>query len=577
MARRGAFTLRPSDGGRLITVDAPENVGPENYVEKSGWRRVDDCEQVREAFDTQGLTLAGVLGVWELIRPNGDVAIVAATATHVYRIEANLSLTTLGSGYSATWWQGESIDGYLILNNGVDLPCYCRVEMNSTVPLYELRDVGVASARCMTAANGFLLFGNVREIPDLTTWMNGATPYGKFTGTANNVRYKVMWSDFAKPTNFAPAYNGTIQSATKNQVTLTWATSTLKVGDKLAITNAGPNGSILGGQTEIPDGVVITAISGATITLGTPADAALTYPLSVQVLRYEDTSTFCGSAKIQDDGSEMDVILPLKKLVVIYRGTSIFTGRFTGDVDMPFTFTTAYQGSDIPRYPQAVASVNGDYHVFPTRNRFMYFDGSGAPQVFTPLDNARTEFFDTAVATSFAVQNRDTKEVWFCTPSKVLAFDYHTSTVSTINLSVDAAMQTAANGFFAFVDGTYVKQNMTSFTGPAVLRGGFGPLGDDHDQKVLRGFGPVFADPTPTPAMQIQLRGREGPGVEADTLVDDTLEYDPDFPLIESFFRNVYFQDELTVTGTFSTPLRLMQRLYKMRVVGTVGETRSHA
>lgn len=589
MTRLREFTLRPSDGGRLITTQAPENVGPENYVTKNGWRRVDDCEQLRESFDVLNNTTFpyNVIGIWEASRPNGDYTTVIATGDKIYRLDNTTAVPTeIGTGFSATKWQGESIDGYLILNNGVDLPVYFRVEDSAVVPLYELREIGVASVGAMCVANGFLMFGDTRMVSstDQANWMNGASPYGKYTGTTNDIGFQIIWSDFGKPTNWAPVITGTIQSASKNQVTLQWPSQTFKVGDKLAVVGAGPNGGILGGQTEIPDGVPVTNVSGNVLTLQVPADAALVYPLTVSVTRWADTSTFAGSSKIQDDGSTITVIKPLKQLVVVYRKTGIFTGRFTGEVETPFIFGPAYRGSDVPAYPAAVASVNGDYHVYPTKNRFCYFDGAGTPQVHKTLDDARTRFF-VGLSRTFAVDNVDTKEVWFCNGSTILAFDYHSNTASSMGyFPVYAACQTRGSWGFVVVSYDILrKQSLTTFGindiafFDTTIQSGFGALNDDHDQKILRGYGAMFSNQSVSKNATVRLYGRDGTNASAELLCTVTHTTPSEVPLVETYFRNVYFQDfvSVAVSSSLTAPLRLLGRTFKVMMLRTNGGTRT--
>lgn len=580
-------TLRPSDGGRLITTQSPENVGPENYVQKDNWRRVDDCERVREGFDEfPGAYVSGVLGLWEATRPNGDRATIVATATEIFKI-TDSGVDTLGTGFTATWWQGESIDGYLILNNGNDLPVYFRVEDTAVVPLYELREIGYARVNTLCVANGFLILGGTHQIPStaLTAWMNGATPYGRYTGATNDIGFEIIWSDFGKPTNWAPVISGTIQSANKFSVTLDHPSQAFPVGTRLAVTNAGPNGGILGGQSEIPDGVVVTAVSGAVMTLGTSADAAATYPLTVQVSRWDDTSTFVGSSKIQDDGTDIVCIKPLKQLVVVYRTSGIFTGRFTGEVNSPFIFTPAYRGFDVPVSALSVASVTGDYHVYPTTNRFCYFDGTGAPQIHRTLDDARTLYFSNKTL-SFSAENIDTKEIWFGNGSRVLAFDYHTDTASCVPTPYSAGCQMRYPiGFVAVKDGFLYRQNLSLFLnigdydGMAVLASGISALRDDHEQKILRGYGPLFGKGSGSQTVFSRAYGRDN-GNEAATQLDmQTFSSTTTTPLIETYFRNVYFGDDYRIVGNYLTRTAyttLAGRTFKYIPVATHGGTRTN-
>lgn len=84
----------------------------------------------------------------------------------------------IGSGYSLLGhrWETVSINGYMVFNNGVDLLCTYRVEEMSVVPIYELREQGIASVNTISEINGILMAGDVTEIrPDeVANWFNTA-------------------------------------------------------------------------------------------------------------------------------------------------------------------------------------------------------------------------------------------------------------------------------------------------------------------------------------------------------------------------------------------------------------------
>lgn len=127
------------------------------------------------------------------VRPNGDTAIIAGTPTTLYRqmvfndpkvYEDGVFETTgvgtpiyslyngdweiIGSGFSenARRWQWVNINGYMVLNNGVDLPVTFRVENAEVEPIYELRESGVASVGWISAFNGVLFCSDIRQLTD---------------------------------------------------------------------------------------------------------------------------------------------------------------------------------------------------------------------------------------------------------------------------------------------------------------------------------------------------------------------------------------------------------------------------
>lgn len=84
----------------------------------------------------------------------------------------------IGSGYSTDGnrWEVVSINGWMVFNNGVDLPCTYRVEDMDVIPIYELRDQGVAAVGTISETNSVLMLGDISEIQadHLSEWFNSA-------------------------------------------------------------------------------------------------------------------------------------------------------------------------------------------------------------------------------------------------------------------------------------------------------------------------------------------------------------------------------------------------------------------
>lgn len=629
MPRETTFSVRASQGGQLLNIASVDTVGIGNYVTKTNWRRYYDHEVPREGHlpfkpnaalagtTNQALSLPSgdVIGLWEAVRPNGERAVVAASKTTIYRFNyTSGTWTTIGSGFSSstTYWQGEQLDGYLILNNGIDLPVTYRVEASAVVPIYEMRENGLASVGCISVYNGFLLCADVSEIIDteLPGVMSGSSPYGLVASSkVNRIRYKIVWSDFGAPRNWSPVVSGTIQSATKNKVTLAFALpNTFPVGSKLAIIGAGPNGTTLGGQSGLDDGVVVTAVNGAELTLSASADATLTFPLSVQVTRFADTSTFAGSSTIKDDSSAILAVKPLKQVLVVYRETGIWVGRYTGVVETPFQFKPSYNGPNVLVYPHAVADVQGDYHIFIGGNDTYQFDGAGNPQIHNPTDAASSELFaaingvSAAVAAEkvFVSHNAITNEWWFHHPGGVLAYNYIMDTCSTIDVEYTAASMvvrpssTTNELWFALAKGGKVLQYAATEVGlPSYLRSdgvtstpvvctiirGEVTLNDDESEKDLKSYMPLFSSlpQVSDSSLSVTLFGRDNIALAPDTLCTVALTDGARKPLIETFFRNVYFHDRLVyVPGSTTQQAKLLGCTYTFRSIGSQGVTRNY-
>lgn len=567
-------SIRISDGGRLITTQSVENVGPANYVEKTNWRRLDDTEVRREGDTLQAAVGAPVLAIFEAIRPNGDRATLACTATNIYRLSAG-TWTSIGSGYSATAWQGESLNGTLFLNNGVDLPQKFRVEDSVVSPVSELREAGVAACGTMCVNSGFLLFGDVTEVIDaeLAGVMNGGSPYGLVAANkVNRIRYRIINSDYGDGANWSPLITGTIQTATKDKVTLQYPVSAFPVGAKVAVIGAGLNGGTLGGTIGYEEGVTVTAVTGAELTLNLAADAGLTYPLTVQVTRWTDVSSFVSRNDIQDDSSPIIRMASLKQQVVVFRETGVFTGRYTADVDQPFIFSPAYRGPDVPKHPLAVEEVLGDYLVYPSNSRFFMFDGAGNPRIHDLFDAARSLFFAGA-GRRFASHNRVTKEIWMHCPNGVLAFDYVRNSVSWINAPYSAGCYTLAGQFilgygnstylYGLVDGgapTYTRASGVDAT--AVLRWG-SAAGNNIDERVLLGYVPLLPSGAGSTPLEVTLFGRDNAAQEFEVLFTETLSEPLATPKIEAFFQNIYLSDRIRVLATGAAAIAGRSFIYR--------------
>lgn len=84
----------------------------------------------------------------------------------------------IGSGFSTLGrrWEVVSINGYMVFNNGVDLLCTYRVEDMNVVPIYELRDSGIASVGTISEIDGILVCGDITEIQadQISDWFNTA-------------------------------------------------------------------------------------------------------------------------------------------------------------------------------------------------------------------------------------------------------------------------------------------------------------------------------------------------------------------------------------------------------------------
>jgi hypothetical protein len=168
------FTASATDGVVVRTLDD----------DSTSTSRIYEVAQENDPDDINLITKA--------VRPNGDTAIIVGTPTTLYRQMVfedprvyeddvyassgngtpvysiyNGDWAVIGSGFSAGLrWQWVNIDGYLALNNGVDLPVTFRVEDTQVKPIYELRENSVASVGSISSLNDVLFCGDIRQLTE---------------------------------------------------------------------------------------------------------------------------------------------------------------------------------------------------------------------------------------------------------------------------------------------------------------------------------------------------------------------------------------------------------------------------
>ena len=205
-----------AETARLITKTSFDRVGLGDYTVKLDWRREMDQDIRREGFDyfwpgtsgdfstdpgTQPFPPAAgepITLIHRAFRPNGRHAILVGTKTKLWRFSgmesgayfddeyfdegdpddpmddyfeetSSVQWQEIGSGFSPNGhrWEALNINGYTVLNNGVDLPHTYRIEEAKAIPIYELREQGIASVGTIGETNGVLMCGDISEIhPD---------------------------------------------------------------------------------------------------------------------------------------------------------------------------------------------------------------------------------------------------------------------------------------------------------------------------------------------------------------------------------------------------------------------------
>lgn len=626
--------ITPSDGGRWMTQSSADTVGVLNYVEKVNFRRDGDVEARREGWvkfkpnatlplGTQHLNIGEKLTLLaENIRPNSDRCIVAATPTTIYRFTYNTGLwTVIGSGFTpGSRWQSTTIDGYLILNNAVNMPQSYRVEDSAVQPVKELREVGVARVKWIVEYNGFLVCLNITNIiaAELAGILSGPDPYGLVPANkTNTISYRVIWSEFGKPLNWAPAFTATLP-APMAVIPLPYPSSIFIPGvTRVAVINGGPDGGTLGGDEAHPNGILVVAASGSSITLEVPTAPEVpttnptypTYPRTVTVVRWEDQSTMSAYKDLQGDSSYIICGYVLHTMLIVYRSRGIYVGRYKADVAEPFDWKERVEETpNVPIWPEAVSVVGDDeYHLYPGRGNFFYaFDGVNPPAIHPVMDETRRRFFDGINNTSmvWTVANPVSKESWFVRPGFTLCYDHVHKTCSEMDVSIDAAAYVSRpvvsnvsagasdeDWFILSIDGvvyTYGRVNGVALTflrdgvspgGRLVWgRGAFGDPrgnGDTFNEKKLRSCLLHWASNQASLAVRFKLFAAHAAQSPRVTCVDEVVTTDEG--LIPVHYLATYFQDEIHIEGSGDVDLRFIGRVYERSIVRSASVTRNYA
>lgn len=618
MSAKATPLITPASGGRLITSESQDTVGALHYVEKVNFRRDGDVEARREGWvkfranaelpqGTQHLDLSDkVTLLAENVRPNGDRCVIAATATTIYRYNLNTGTwSVIGSGFSALGrrWQTATIDGYIVFNNAVDLPQSYRVEDSSVTPIKELREVGIASAGWVTEYNGFLVCLNIVEVKaaELAGVMNSGQPYGLVTASlCNHVPYKVIWSEFGKPTNWSPVFEVTM-GASSATIPMPFQSSVFVPGvTRVAVVNGGPNGNTLGGDSAHPEGILVTGVSTSTITLEIPTTAGLTYPRQVQVMRWTDISAISGSKDLQGDASHIICGKELNGLLMIYRTRGIYVGRYTAVVEAPFEFRERAETTNVPIWPEAVATINGEVHVYPGKGGVFYqFDGVSIPSEHHVLNDCSRTFFAGLSPASdvFVVDNPIAKEAWFARPGFTLCYDYvGRGTLSITDAEITAAAYVNKPGstdewFILCIAGKVYTYGRINDVVTTWLRDGANPggrlkwgknaFGDTYNEKTVDSYLMQYASDQQAVPMRLRIFSGHSASSAMETLLDEViLQPTEDGGVIPLHFLATYFQDEISIStagAPVDSDVRYIGRLMTRGVVGSRGVARNDA
>lgn len=609
------------DGGRLAPDLPPDRIGPSDYTKRENWRYEEGAEVEREGWGdyqpnvavaaaTSKVMGTAIKEVGQVTRANGEVVAVGVSADKIYYWNWTTGQwTQIGTGYStspARRWQIEQLGSYAIFNNGTDLPCTWVIGDASVTPIYELREQGYACVGEILVANRMLKCFDVTEILDaeLSGILNGADPYGLVASNkTQRIGYREVWSNIDNPRDFAAVVPGT-GTAGSPTLTLDWPMASLQIGDELIILGAGAAGGNLTTTISNISGVTVT-LAANIVTSVTDADTQKSTAIN-SIVAYSDA--------LMGDGSEVLRAMKLQNRVVVYKATGqIFTGYYTGDVDEPWVYDSAYAADGESRglrFPYTLVDVAGRYHLYAGDRHFYVFSlGYQEPQQHQVLALCeRTLFFNKIAAYTsdystiknsvFAAVNGCTSEVFFKVPGSAgngtaLVYDFANERASVVTafdfdcaatIRKPTALKTSDQQELYFIMGaganvaTYGRTNLNTITmtrfGAAfdrTLESGLIHFGQARHEKVVRSYALI----TQTPSVQVAatLYGTDHPAEAVSSLATFNLNGTSQ-PLIKYLhIQKNYFKEKL-VSASGSTA-RISGRVWDVGLINDTGITRT--
>jgi hypothetical protein len=401
-------------------------------------------------------------------------------------------------------WEAVVVNSTLYLNNGKDLPIVFREEWDKVIPLMELREnpaYRVAAVGTISEFMGFLMLGDIQQIApsDWEDWMKGDDPYGPVLDSysyqagdtrVNRSAYSIIWSYAGNGARYGTALFGTMQAGTNEFIskyplrTETFGEYTqdkphpyitFPVDEEVVIVGAGTtiteiNGKEIGGVL----GYSASDVSYSRIHIGSVTDNGddtQTYrivdrdgnPVNAQtsitdadlatpvmnsttgyMIRLDSIGKLTSVVDLVDDGSR---ILKMKTLVdrlMIYRDTGYMTAIRVNTSEV-FQFERRYTGPRVVDCRNTLIDVAGRYHVFMGFTGIYQTDRAASqPKLLQPMEKGTRFWEELSGDVServFTIDNSETREVFFCTPTETFAFDYETNTVSRIDQVFTAGSQ----------------------------------------------------------------------------------------------------------------------------------------
>lgn len=428
---------RTADGGKLFSDLDPRTVGQGNCTRRVNIRRDNDAEILMPGWADYGQELSGeVVFIHRATRPNGDRAILAFTHTAIYRM-VDGSWTLLKDGFSdSTDWEAVDIDGYVVFNNGIDLP-HVWDWVNPVEPIYEMREQGIVCCGTMLSAYDFLIFADITEIEsdDLVEWMNreDLDPYGPGVPDTITTRtqYRVIWSSSPKEWGLSV---GARLRQDNSEIILDFPCKSLSAGDTVNFIETEEDEDEVTAQFTEEE---LDSVDSNRIYL---KDKVSQVNSTGVLTRSNYSSLIIGYDDLQGDGSAIMRMGMLAGSIVAFRESAILVGQLTTSAAAPFAFEEAYRGLSAPTAKKLIVPMGQRSMFFYSRDGWFEFDlSSRRPKRMGSFEVNKTLFSGLDEDHSFAIHHSPEEEVWIFLGDKTVVYDYGSDVLGELDVILSAA------------------------------------------------------------------------------------------------------------------------------------------
>lgn len=426
--------LKTSDGGRLLSDLHPRTIGPENCSIRRNIRREDDAETLMPGWEAYADLPGDCVYLFRAVRPNGERAVLAFTESSIYRIERGSAILLKGGFQPSKKWDAVNLDGYVVVNNGIDLPYIWDWE-GEPEPIYEMREQGIVRAGVMWTAYNFLFFGDITDFTQetLEKWMNGPNPYGVVTDDVETTRtpFRVAWSNH--PKEWGLLVSAYVRGNGSKEVVLPFPCESLKPGDKLNFIETVEDGDEV---TEQFTELAIESINRNKLQMESPLNSSARGLLN----RANYSERILGFDDMQGDGSMILKGGMVGDYIFIARETGVILGQITDSTEAPFLFQESYRGLSAPVASRLIEPMDSSSVFYYSRKSWYEFAlQNQRPEKVEIFDLNESLMKGLSEEGSFIVEHSPQRELWIFLKDRTIVFDYGNGLLSEVDAVFDAA------------------------------------------------------------------------------------------------------------------------------------------